>query len=158
MQFMEEEISEITRSVWETVLELEVRRSDSFQLQGHDRLITGCVQITGDWKGAVILDCSVNMAKEAAKIMLSIENDEEVNIEDTQDALAELVNILGGNIKSLFPGTCNLSLPTVVDGVEYQRRVPGSKQLSQITFQCNKENFMVTIVEKSKSALANFEN
>ena len=33
-----------------------------------------------------------------------------------RDAVGELANMVGGNIKALMPGSCQLSLPTVAEG------------------------------------------
>ena len=35
---------------------------------------------------------------------------------DQQDVASELVNMIGGNLKSLLPGPSFLSLPTIVSG------------------------------------------
>lgn len=66
--------------------------------------------ITGAWDGSVSLFCSDRLSRRIASGMFGVPSGN-VSIDDVQDALGELVNILGGNIKSLFPSPSQLSLP-----------------------------------------------
>ena len=43
----------------------------------------------------------------------------ELGDEDLRDALGELTNMVGGNIKTLLPGSEFISLPTVIEGSDY---------------------------------------
>ena len=47
----------------------------------------------------------------------------EVTVADQQDVASELVNMIGGNLKSLLPGPSFLSLPTIVSGREFGLQV-----------------------------------
>ncbi len=58
--------------------------------------MTGCIQISGAWQGAVILQCSEGFARNAASRMLCLE-DEDITSADIQDSFAELTNMIGGN-------------------------------------------------------------
>jgi chemotaxis protein CheX len=68
------------------------------------------VEIHGEWDGAVTLEMSPAAARNAARTMLTLD---EVDHEDVLDALGELVNMIGGNIKSLLPSGSTLGLPMV---------------------------------------------
>jgi len=48
--------------------------------------------------------------------MLGLEGPDEAGPADVADAVGELVNMVGGNIKSLMPGPSVLSLPAVAAG------------------------------------------
>ena len=74
--------------------------------------VTASVSVTGAWRGHVLVSCSDQAAKNVAAALLGIEF-EEVAEEDVADALGELANIIGGNVKSLLPEPCALSLPHV---------------------------------------------
>jgi chemotaxis protein CheX len=150
MQFVEEEICQLTENIWNTVLDLRVRRGckDSL-LPRKEHTLVGCVQITGAWEGAVALHCSAALARQAASIMFGMSL-EEATSEEVQDALAELTNITGGNVKTLLPEPCMLSLPTVVEGNDYTFRVPGSVPASCIAFECEGQPFLVTLLQKER--------
>jgi len=61
----------------------------------------------------VVVRCSAAAARNAAAALLGVELDD-VTTEDVTDALGELANIIGGNVKSLLPEPCALSLPHVL--------------------------------------------
>ena len=74
--------------------------------------VTGSVSVTGAWRGHVLVGCSDGASRNAASALLGIQLDE-VTDDDVADALGELANIIGGNVKSLLPEPCALSLPHV---------------------------------------------
>ena len=67
--------------------------------------------------------------------------------EDLQDALGELTNMTGGNIKSLLPEPCRLSLPTVAV-TNQSFRIPGSDLVTQVAFKCNGHIFQVSLLKR----------
>ena len=71
------------------------------------------VGVSGAWDGQVMLEMTAVTAQAATEAMLGIED---VAPEDVIDAVGELVNMVGGNIKSLMPAPSVLTLPTVVQG------------------------------------------
>lgn len=111
--------------------------------------MTACVQITGSWQGAVVLACPENFAAHAAAVMFNLPADDR-NPTDMQDAIAELTNMIGGNIKGLLQvnEACHLSLPAVVAGPAYAARVPGSRLLKQVLLDCDGQTIVVYVLEK----------
>jgi chemotaxis protein CheX len=71
------------------------------------------VTITGGWDGAVTLEFGVGTAEAVSARMLGLD---EITEADVADAIGELVNMVGGNVKSLMPGPSALSLPVVSTG------------------------------------------
>jgi CheY-specific phosphatase CheX len=132
------------------VLGLTVQRSsEGSLLPRKEPALAGCVQITGAWEGAVALHGSATLARQAASIMFGM-NPEEATSEEVQDALAELTNITGGNVKTLLPEPCLLSLPAVVEGNDYTFRVPGSVPASCLAFECEGQPFLVTLLHREQ--------
>jgi chemotaxis protein CheX len=82
--------------------------------------ITGVVGLTGTTKGVLAVHIPHNVAFAITGNFLGIELDE-VN-EDVEDAIGELANMVGGNVKSLLSEKgrdIDLSLPSTVSGKEY---------------------------------------
>ncbi len=71
------------------------------------------VSVTGAWWGHVVIRCSSAAAQQAASALLGLDG-AEATYEDVTDAVGELANIIGGNVKSLLPEPCALSLPHVL--------------------------------------------
>ena len=121
MQFLEQEITQVASTVWETVLGLNLVRCESAP-RVDEPMVAGVVSVSGAWEGSVTIETSVDMARQAAATMFGLDPDA-ASSEDTQDAIGELTNMTGGNVKSLLPEPCQLSLPTVVEGQEQTRRL-----------------------------------
>lgn len=146
MVVAENDICQVTQDVWASVLGLCVRslptRAPAF---GDENSLTGCVQITGAFEGAVTLESSTELARRAAGIVLGVDP-VTTSLEEIRDVLGELTNIIGGNLKGLVPGPSHLSLPAVVDGVEFRLTVPRSRLVTEATFDCEGEPLRVTIL------------
>lgn len=75
--------------------------------------VSASVSVTGAWWGHVVIRCSSTAARNAAAALLGVELHDATN-EDVTDAVGELANIIGGNVKCLLPEPCALSLPSVL--------------------------------------------
>lgn len=147
MQFIEKEICEYTESIWSSILSLKaIPDSNGNGNSENDFALAGCVHITGAWEGTVTIDFPMSLAKQVASIMFSLNNGD-VDKSLIQDALGELTNMTGGNIKSLLPEPCYLSLPAVAF-TDSNMRVPGSELVTNVTFKCSGENFRVSLLKK----------
>ena len=74
------------------------------------------VSVSGGWEGTVTVEVAQDVAHELTRRLLAIDDADEVGDEDVADAVGELVNMVGGNIKSLMPGPSVLTLPSVAAG------------------------------------------
>jgi chemotaxis protein CheX len=147
MQFLESEICQVATTVWESVLGLAlVRRPDVPAIPA--RVVSGCVQFTGAWEGAVTIECSADLARRAAATMFGVDP-AAASVADTQDAIGELANMTGGNVKSLLPEPCRLSLPTVVEGSDYSTRLAGGRLVTTVAFDCDGSALVVRLLQKA---------
>ena len=70
------------------------------------------VAITGEARALMTLVCDEAFARYLACTMFMM-SDEELTEDEVHDAIGELVNIVGGNVKGIIPAETNLSLPCV---------------------------------------------
>jgi chemotaxis protein CheX len=77
--------------------------------------VAGAVSVSGAWVGRVVVTFSPLASQRATAAMLAIDV-AEVSSADVDDAVGELVNIIGGSVKSLMPQPTALSLPAVRAG------------------------------------------
>ena len=150
MKIAEDEIRQSVEDLWSSVLGLaiEPRECPSFP-DSSPGLLTGCVEISGAWQGAVTLDCGPTLARQAAAIMFGVEPGD-TSYGQVQDALGELTNILGGQVKSLLPEPCRLSLPAVAARADHAFRGPHDKVLATFDFACRDAPVRLTIVEGNR--------
>ena len=141
-----EMLSEIVKSVFLTMMDLELSSSEKPWHPGGDRL-TSFVQLTGDWNGAVMFECSRHQACHFAGRILAMDPPETVD-DDVGDVLGELANMIGGNMKSGMTTGVRLSMPTVLDGSDYDLRVCRSQVKEKLAFQCADGHFWVTVLSE----------
>lgn len=141
MQFFENEIKEYVEFAWST-LDLITTPADQFP-ETSENSITANIQISGEWRGIVALKIEHALAQQLAVKMFSIEKGD-VTDEEVNDAVSEMINIIGGNIKSVLPQPNQLSLP-MVDLKGGGLHFPFTEQCSQVAFDCEGKALEVTI-------------
>ena len=78
-----------------------------------DDAVNSWVDIAGPWNGTVVLTCSRSTAEELSRCLLAEHAPPVLDDEDIEDALGELANVVGGNVKAVLPGPSVLGLPEV---------------------------------------------
>jgi len=120
-----EELSQIAQSVWESALQLPLMAPSASASVRDPAALTAVISFTGAWNGYVTLTLGESLSRRIAGSMLEVEPDQ-LEKEDVFDALREVINMLGGNIKALLPPPCQLSLPFImaagVDDLSFEHR------------------------------------
>ena len=78
-----------------------------------DDVVSSWVDMTGPWTGTVVLTTGAETAAELTRALLAETAPEPLEDEDVADALGEMANVVGGNVKAALPGPSVLSLPFV---------------------------------------------
>ncbi|GAA2356161.1 chemotaxis protein CheX [Dactylosporangium salmoneum] len=144
----EEDLKVIAEQVWSSYLDLDgASPLVPYPPEKPETDVTASVSVTGAWRGHVLVSCSEPAAKNVAAALLGIDFDD-VAEEDVADALGELANIIGGNVKSLLPEPCALSLPHVhVDGSN--GRYPSVTEVCHLEGSWMAESVTVTVLEST---------
>jgi chemotaxis protein CheX len=138
------EIREVATGVWDAMLSMPL---DDYPGPKVAEYVTGCVQITGGWNGAVTVELSARFARAAAAALFALE-EADVGEDEIRDAVGELANVVGGNIKALMPGGCQLSLPAVVQGRDDQLTVARGRLLARAPLSSLAEPVSITVYEE----------
>ena len=142
-----EEISQFVTDIWSTFLDMKVTQTNlPFRPKGQGNTLAGCVQITGEWQGSVTLYAPIEIGRKVAGIMYSLD-EKEVEDQQIQDVIGEITNILTGNIKSILPAPCSISLPCVAV-TDFNLHHPGSEMVSAVNFDCEGLAFLVAMHHK----------
>ena len=80
-----------------------------------DDAISSWVDVVGPWTGTVVLTCGRSTAEQLSRELLKEHAPPVIDDEDLEDALGELANVVGGNVKAVLPGPSALGLPEVGD-------------------------------------------
>jgi chemotaxis protein CheX len=147
-------IREATQEVFTTMLGLEIVPGDPVILQSepeYHQNVVALLGLTGQWSGSGQLSAEPAFACKIASQMLMAEYasvDEEV-----LDAVAEIANMVVGNIKNVLEpelGPLGLSTPTIVYGGDFETRVAGSMDRVLMPFSCEEGLLTVRILLSPK--------
>ena len=140
------EIARIVEDVFRTMLCLEVTGITAALETAGPGSLTAAVQFVGEWKGAVLLRCSPRQACQLACRLMPGLQPSRVD-EDVRDALGEITNMVGGNLKPILPPGVVLSMPSVVQGNDYAVHICGGNTSKTWSFSSDLGIFSVTLVQ-----------
>ncbi|RPH41520.1 MAG: chemotaxis protein CheX [Desulfobulbaceae bacterium] len=117
-----EKIIESTQEIFSSMVMMEVTALDESVTEGsvHTQSITGLIGLAGTYKGVLAIHMPNEVAMAVTSSFLGMDV-EEINA-DVEDAIGELANMLGGNVKTILSESgrdINLSLPSTISGKEY---------------------------------------
>jgi chemotaxis protein CheX len=144
VQLQAGDLSRIVESVFGTMLDLTIDKCVVPGLPSGD-LLTAVVHLAGAWNGVVLLECDRQQACRFAGRFLSMEPPETVDTV-VRDVLGELVQMIGGNLKSVLTPGLDLSLPSVVDGSDYCLGFRGVEVLERLAVGSAEGLFWVTVL------------
>ncbi|MDD2468776.1 MAG: chemotaxis protein CheX [Desulfobulbus sp.] len=108
--------------------------------------ITGMVGLAGTHKGVLAVHFPKQIALDVTSSFLGMDVDE-IN-EDVQDAIGEIANMLGGNLKTILSDRgrdIQLSLPSTISGDEYNFSSQADAEQIILPFQAPTGLFYVEV-------------
>jgi chemotaxis protein CheX len=145
---IEHAITKASREVFETMLGLPLEIDSSVMRAAIEPAtfdgVVALVGIAGSWTGAGHISCSPAFARKLAGALLMTAY-ESVD-EDVLDAVAEVANMIVGNVKTIFEerlGPLGLTVPTVIFGRNYQTRSAGVKDWVLVRLHSGEEGMDV---------------
>jgi len=142
----QDDVIGITQNILSTMISMSAIPFEETRPPVVGKRLTGCIQISGEWKGAVVIQASENFTRQAVCNMLQMKPNE-VSDSDLEDVLAELTNMIGGNIKSHVVSPSFLSLPSVTTGTDFSFHLKGSKVIAKTSLDCDGEQLDVLVCE-----------
>ena len=154
-------IGRSTCNIFATMLEAQISSGEvtieTGALDSNDGLMSFIGVAGGEWTGTGSLTCSPALACRICSRMLMTET---VSVdEEVLDAVAELTNMIVGNVKTDLEehlGPLGLSLPTVVFGRNFKTKSAGSTEWIVVKFPWETEVLLVKLclAPKGKAAHA----
>lgn len=119
---LRDKIIESTQEIFSSMVMMEVSVSTEAVTESsvHSDSITGLIGLAGTYKGVLAIHMPNQVALAVTSSFLGMDV-EEINA-DVEDAVGELANMLGGNVKTILSETgrdISLSLPSTIAGQEY---------------------------------------
>ncbi len=140
-----ETLEQTVEMVFSTMLNASIQPVPGLPFPEHPLALTAALHYTGPWRGVLMLDCDAPTAFWITRMLLG---EAPAGIDSqVADAVGEVVNMIGGNLKSLLPPGSHISIPTVVRGADYALRLCTKGQPEHRAFQTGGAIFWVTILE-----------
>ncbi len=142
---IQDKMIEATREIFSSMVMMEITVKEMMEDHGPlTNTITGMIGLAGTHKGvlAVHFPYSVAMAITSSFLMMDVE---EIN-EDVHDAVGEIANMLGGNVKTILSEKgrdIDLSLPSTISGSQYSFQSDKAVDKVIIEFDTGNGTFMV---------------
>lgn len=143
-----ESIISSTVEIFTGMVMMEVKAEDDIleSLGKMQNSITGMVGLAGTFRGVMAVHLPNNVAMAITSSFLGFEVDE-IN-EDVQDAIGEIANMLGGNLKTFLSDKgkdIQLSLPSTISGEEYTFMSQADVEIVIVPFECAHGKFFVEV-------------
>ncbi|WP_168582430.1 chemotaxis protein CheX [Gephyromycinifex aptenodytis] len=145
MHLDSEDVAQIVNEVWSSMLGLPV---EALALETPPTIdggaVAGSVGVSGATECLICVEMSADAARLFGATMFGLDEADASN-DDISDAIGELTNMVGGNIKSLLPEPSSLSLPVVAQGTSPTLKVPSAKKMLDATYMCGEYPLIVTV-------------
>ncbi len=145
---IKQKIIECTQEIFTSMIMMDISVSDETpQIPKvlHDN-ISGMIGLGGTHKGILGIHLPYVVAMAITSSFLGMEVTEIG--EDVEDAVGELANMLGGNVKTILSEKgrdIELSLPSTIHGKEYGVQTSHDTENVVISFACEVGNFIVQL-------------
>lgn len=142
-------IRSATEEVFSTMLNLNLTQGEVFLEKEEPVPSSGVVSLiglAGTWVGSGSLACSASFAVKIASALLMTPY--EAIDEDVLDAVAEVTNMIIGNVKTALEnrlGAMGLSTPTVIYGRNFQTRSSGNQEWTVVPFTLDSDRMCVQV-------------
>jgi len=145
----EAEISQFVTDTWSSLLGMKVSPTDKpFTSDNKENTLAGSVQISGEWQGELTLYAPKELGKKVASTIYGLDQ-AEVNDQQIQDVIGEITNIIAGNIKSILPSPCSISLPSVSIS-DYDLYHQDNGTATSVNFDSEGLSFLVVMLQDNK--------
>ncbi len=149
---MREKIIDSATEIFTTMVMMDIRALDE-QVETIDPFsdsITGLIGLAGSYKGIVAIHLPHQVACAITSNFLGMDITD-IN-EDVEDAVGEIANMLGGNIKTVLSdkgSDVDLSLPSTISGADYGFQIQKNAERTIVKFSAEKGDFFIELqIEK----------
>jgi CheY-specific phosphatase CheX len=122
---------------------------------GFEPELTASLHYAGSWRGVLVIECPADFAIRFTEALLpALAPLPGAEDETIDDALGELANMIGGNLKSALPPGAEISIPTVTRGRNHSLRLCGASYpiAARAAFASPYGEFWVTLLEALRPA------
>lgn len=151
MHMERQELDELIQMLWMSFMNTQLNPAPTLDPDAHKSLMTAVVRLTGEDETSIFVECTKEMAREIASSMFQCGQDE-LAPDEVHDALGEIANVLGGNIKGVLAMDHQLSLPVVVEGPREHVKSPNGEVMHHVGYTCAGSPIQFTLARRTLNA------
>jgi len=152
MHVDEEQLLSLSQQLWNDRLGLHVGPLEEPR-EVDERTWSSCINISGSWHGALVLECPESIVRHAA-VMLFASDGEETTTEDIEDALKELSVLIGKQMRQILPEATKLSRPSIVKEADRNEVLHSLRELTDLHLSCEGRPVRIALLEKDVETAA----
>jgi len=153
--------SHVVESIVETFdtmvsIEIDISDSEPPDTAGVNRMVAA-VNFAGQVIGLINIQVTAELARRMMANMQEIEPEEVEDDGEIKDMLAEIANIVGGNLKSALNDAgyiCVISPPSLTYGADFSIKSLGMERFERLVFNCQQEFVIVEVGIKTQQVSA----
>lgn len=139
--------------VFKKMIAIDITEKDAEHYQNpvNEPFLTASIGYAGQMNGNVIIRCSQDLSKLITSKMLYIDISN-VQLEETTDAIGEVVNMVAGKFKALFSefyaegrDTVKMTVPTVVLGKNYNLYPVGGQKSMEVVMEIEQQKIGIML-------------
>ncbi len=153
MHVDEQQLQSLSRQLWNDRLGLTVGPLDESNHEVDEKTWSSCINISGSWQGALLLECPESIVRHAAA-MLFASDGEETTTEDIEDALKELSVLIGKQMRQILPEATKLSRPSIVKEADRDEVLHSLRELTDLHLSCEGRPIRIALLEKDVETAA----
>ena len=145
MSFDEQQILESCRQIWQNTLGLDLTAPVGDGENPEDTLAS-YVKISGDWKGAILLECAESVTRHASAMLFSVDADE-LPKQEMQDAVDELTRMVGKSLQQILAPAGKTSSPRSTEEGEETPALSGMRGVMRLDLSCEGRPIRISLLE-----------
>ncbi|MEJ2169616.1 MAG: chemotaxis protein CheX, partial [Desulfobacterales bacterium] len=137
-------------------MEIEIFDSEPPHTTGVSRMVAA-VNFAGHVIGLINIQVTAELARQMLANMQEIKPEEIEDGDEIKDMLAEIANIVGGNLKSALNNaghTCVISTPALIYGADFSIKTLSMERFERFVFSCQQEFIIVEVGIKTRQISA----
>jgi len=137
-------------------MEIEIFDSEPPDTSGVSRMMAA-VNFAGNVIGLINIQVTSELARQMLANMQEIEPEEVEDDDEIKDMLAEIANIVGGNLKSALNDaghTCVISTPALTYGADFSIKTLSMERFERFAFSCQQEFIIAGVGIKTQQISA----
>jgi len=150
MHVDEQQVLSLSKQLWSEQLGLNIDPvEEGANHQVDEKTWSSCINISGAWQGALVLECPESIVRHAAAMLFSSDG-EEMSNEDIQDALKELSVMIGKRMRSILPEATKLSRPSIVAEADRAEVLRSLAELADLHLSCEGRPIRIALLQREE--------